>query len=107
MHLWRCWELSLSGIVEVKVRICREETIKSEYIVYGIGQILERINHAKAVKQAKRAGVSTEGTTEEILDRINHAKVVKQAKRAGVSTEGTTKEILERIKQKNIDKHKK
>ena len=39
MHLWRCWELSLSGIVEVKVRICREETIKSEYIVYGIGQM--------------------------------------------------------------------
>ena len=70
-------------------------------------EILERINHAKAVKQAKRAGISTEGTTDEILDRINHAKVVKQAKRAGVSTEGTTKEILERIKQKNIDKHTK
>ena len=68
-------------------------------------EILERINHAKAVKQAKRAGVSTEGTTDEILDRINHAKVVKQAKRAGVSTEGTTKEILERIKQKNMGDH--
>lgn len=67
----------------------------------------EEENHAKVVKLARRAGVSTEGTTDEILERINHAKVVKQAKRAGVSTEGTTEEIIERIKQKDIDNHKK
>jgi len=67
----------------------------------------EEENHAKVVKLARRAGVSTEGTTDEILERINHAKVVKQAKRAGVSTEGTTEEIIERIKQKNMGNHKK
>ena len=63
-------------------------------------EILERINHADVVKQARRAGVSTEGSTLEILERINHADVVKQAQRAGVSTEGTSLEILERINRK-------
>lgn len=66
-------------------------------------EILERLNHAKVVKQAKRAGVRTDGTTQEILERLNHAKVVKQAKRVGVSTEGTTEQILERIKMKNME----
>ena len=67
-------------------------------------EILERINHADVVKQAKRAGVSTEGSTIEILERINHADVVKQAKRAGVSTEGSTIEILERINHADVVK---
>ena len=66
--------------------------------------ILERINHAEVVKQAKRAGVSTEGSTTDILERINHAEVVKQAKRAGVSTEGSTTDILERINRKEIER---
>lgn len=70
-------------------------------------EILERINHASVVKQAKRAGVSTEGTTTEILERINHASVVKQAKRAGVSAEGTTTEILERINHASVVKQAK
>ena len=65
--------------------------------------ILERINHADVVKQAKRAGVSTEGSTIDILERINHADVVKQAKRAGVSTEGSTTDILERINRKDLE----
>lgn len=66
--------------------------------------ILDRITHANVVKQAKRAGVSTEGSTSDILDRITHANVVKQAKRAGVSTEGSTSDILERITRKNLEK---
>ena len=67
-------------------------------------EILERINHAEVVKQARRAGVSTEGSTTEILERINHAEVVKQARRAGVSTEGSTTEILERINHAEVVK---
>lgn len=67
-------------------------------------ELLERQNHASVVEDAKRAGVSTEGTTLEILERINHASVVEDAKRAGVSTEGTTLEILERINRKNMGK---
>lgn len=70
-------------------------------------EILERINHADVVKQAKRAGVSSEGSTIEILERINHADVVKQAKRAGVSSEGSTIEILERINHADIVKQAK
>lgn len=69
-----------------------------------VSEILHRIAHANAVKQAKRAGVSTEGTTSEILDRITHANVVKRAKRAGVSTEGSTSEISERIFRKNMER---
>ena len=65
---------------------------------------LERINHAEVVKEAKRAGVSTEGTTLEIMERINHAEVVKEAKRAGVSKDGTTLEIMERIARKEMEK---
>ena len=65
-------------------------------------EIMERINHADVVRQAKRAGVSTEGTTLEIMERINHADVVRQAKRAGVSTEGTTLEIMERINHADV-----
>ena len=56
------------------------------------------------MKQAKRAGVSTEGTTSEIIDRITHANVVEQAKRAGVSTEGTTSDIIDRITRKNLER---
>ena len=67
-------------------------------------EILERRNHEEVVKQAKRAGVSTEGSTTDILERINHAEVVKQAKRAGVSTEGSTTDILERINRKEIER---
>jgi lipid-binding SYLF domain-containing protein len=57
------------------------------------------------VKQAQRAGVSTEGSTIEILERINHASVVKQAQKAGVSTEGSTIEILERINRKALEEY--
>ena len=67
-------------------------------------EILERRNHAEVVKQAKQAGVSTEGSTTDILERINHEEVVKQAKRAGVSTEGSTTDILERINRKEIER---
>ncbi len=67
-------------------------------------EILERINHAQVVKQARKAGVSTEGSTTEILERINHAQVVKQARKAGVSTEGSTIEILERINHAQVVK---
>ena len=65
---------------------------------------LERATHVNVVKQAQRAGVSTEGSTSEILDRITHANVVKQAQRAGVSTEGSTSEILDRITHANVVK---
>ena len=85
-------------VVEKKV-----EKKKKPYEGLSTLEILERRNHADVVKQAKRAGVSTEGTTLEILERINHADVVKQAKRAGVSTEGTTLEILERINRKELE----
>lgn len=67
-------------------------------------EILEKITHANVVKQAQRAGVSTEGSASDILERITHANVVKQAQRAGVSTEGSTSEILERITHANIVK---
>ena len=66
--------------------------------------LLEKKTHASVVKQAQRAGVSTEGSTSEILDRITHASVVKQAQRAGVSTEGTTSEIMDRISRKQLEK---
>jgi hypothetical protein len=68
-------------------------------------ELIDEWIHASAVKEAKKAGVSTEGTTEEIIDRIAHANAVEQAKQAGVSTEGTTAEILERIAQKNLEKY--
>ena len=68
-------------------------------------EILERRNHEEVVRQARRAGVSTEGSTTEILERINHAEVVKQARRAGVSTEGSTTEILERITHKKMERY--
>ena len=69
--------------------------------------ILERIHHANVIKQAKEAGVSTEGSTLDILERIHHANVVKQAKEAGVSTEGSTLDILERIHHANVVKQAK
>lgn len=68
-------------------------------------ELLEEINHANAVEQAKEAGVSTKGSTLDILERINHANVVKQAKEAGVSTEGSTLDILERINRKYLEEY--
>ena len=44
-------------------------------------------------------------STIELMERRNHAEVVKQAKRAGVSTEGTTLEIMERINRKELEKY--
>lgn len=58
----------------------------------------------RIMRRAKRAGVSTEGTTAEILERIDHANAVKKAKRAGVSTDGSTSEILDRITKKKLGK---
>ena len=69
--------------------------------------ILERMHHADVVKQAQRAGVSTEGSTIDILERMHHADVVKQAKRAGVSTEGSTIDILERMHHADVVKQAK
>lgn len=71
----------------------------------SVAEILERKTHADVVEQAKRAGVSTEGSTSDILQRITHADVVKQAKRAGVSTEGSTSDILQRITEKEMEKY--
>ncbi len=65
--------------------------------------ILDRIQHARVVKQAQDAGVSTEGSTLDILDRIQHARVVKQAQDASVSTEGSTLDILDRITRKRLE----
>ncbi|WP_028913070.1 hypothetical protein [Prevotella sp. MA2016] len=70
-------------------------------------EILERITHARVVKQAQQAGVSTEGSTSDILERITHARVVKQARQAGVSAEGSTSEILERITHARVVKQAK
>ena len=41
----------------------------------------------------------------EILDNNTHKQVIDQAKRAGVSTEGSTSEILDRITRKNMEKY--
>ena len=68
-------------------------------------EIMQRMHHADVVKEAKRAGVSTEGSTVEIMQRIHHADVVKEAKRAGVSTEGSTVEIMQRIHRKEMEKY--
>ena len=75
-----------------------------DYSGLSTSEILDRKTHANVVKQAQRAGVSTEGSTSEILDRITHANVVRQARQAGVSTEGTTSEILDRITRKNLER---
>jgi hypothetical protein len=40
------------------------------------------------------------------LERFNHADVVKQAQRAGVSTEVSTTDIIERITRKQLEKYK-
>ena len=102
-------ELSTSEILE----IMHHEDVVKQAKKAGVStegtttEILERITHADVVKQAKKAGVSTEGTTTEILERITHADVVKQAKKAGVSAEGTTTEILERITHADVVKQAK
>ena len=69
-------------------------------------EILERRNHADAVKRAQRAEVSSEGSTIDTLERINHADIVKRAQRLGISTEGSTIEIFERINSKEMEKYK-
>ena len=79
---------------------------KSEDKELSTLELIEKRQHENVVRDAKRAGVSTEGSTLEILERIQHANVVKDAKRAGVSTEGSTLEILERIQRKNMEKYK-
>ena len=42
-------------------------------------------------------------STSEILEKRTHANIVKQAQRAGVSTDGTTSEILDRITRKQLE----
>jgi hypothetical protein len=78
---------------------------EEDYCGLSTIEILERKNHERVVEQARRVGVSTEGSTSEILDRISHQNVVEQARRAGVSTEGSTSEILERISRKTLERY--
>ena len=97
--------LSTSEIIERKthenvVKQAKRAGVSTEGTT---SEIIDRITHANIVEQAKRVGVSTEGSTSEIIDRITHANVVEQAKRAGVSTEGTTSEIIDRITRKNLE----
>lgn len=40
----------------------------------------------------------------ELIEKRNHEEIVQQAKRAGVSTKGSTMEILERINRKELEK---
>jgi 5-methylcytosine-specific restriction endonuclease McrA len=100
-------ELSTTELLERKthesvVKQARRAGVSTEG---STSDILERITHADVVKQARRAGVSTEGSTSDILERITHADVVKQARRAGVSTEGSTSDILERITRKQLENY--
>ncbi len=99
-------ELSAIGSMdnEAFVPTEKDETVSDDDL--STLDALERRNHAEVVKQAERAGVSTEGSTLEILERINHADVVKQAEHADVSAEGSTLEILERINRKEMENMK-
>lgn len=64
-------------------------------------------NIAPPKSQPKESHKETrEETTLEALERANHAQVVEQAKRAGVSTEGSTLEIMERINKKTLEKYR-
>ena len=64
--------------------------------------IYDRIIHDDAVKEARRKGVSTSGSTSDIYDRIIHDDAVKEARRMGVSTSGSTSDIYDRIIQKEM-----
>ena len=66
--------------------------------------IIERINHDNMVKEARRKGLSTEGSTMDIIERINHDNMVKEARRKGLSTEGSTMDIIDRINHDNMVK---
>ncbi len=87
---------------ESSVSKSKISTKSNDYAGLSTSEIIERRTHENVVKQARRAGVSTEGTTSEIIDRITHANVVEQAKRVGVSTDGTTSEIIDRITHANV-----
>ena len=56
--------------------------------------------------EAVSAQPQREKSISEILDERTHANVVRQARQAGVSTEGTTSEILDRITRKNLERLK-
>ncbi len=87
----------------VKKQAQRDEQIEEEpKTELSPSELLERKSHENMVRQAKRVGVSTEGTTSEIMDRITHANMIREAKRVGVSTEGSTSEIMDRITHENM-----
>ena len=87
----------------VKKQAQRDEQIEEEpKRELSTSELLERQSHANMVREAKRVGVSTEGTTSEIMDRITHANMVREAKRVGVSTEGSTSVIMDRITHENM-----
>lgn len=97
-------ELSTSELLERKshenmVRQAKRLGISTEGTT---SEIMDRVTHENMVREAKRVGVSTEGTTSEIMDRITHANMIREAKRVGVSTEGSTSEIMDRITHANM-----
>lgn len=94
--------VSVSSSGQSRGSVTSTPSYSEDYSGLSTSEILDRRTHANVVKQAQRAGVSTEGSTSEILDRITHANVVRQAKQAGVSTEGSTSEILDRITHANV-----
>ena len=87
----------------VEIPVSGEKVVETEKNLSTI-ELLEKKQHQRVVKEAKEAGVSTEGSTIDILERMQHARVVKEAKEAGVSTEGSTIDILERMQRKRLEK---
>ncbi len=56
-------------------------------------------------QRTQKNKVTEDLSTLDLLERKQHAEVVKRAKRAGVSTEGSTMDILERISLKELEKY--
>ena len=68
--------------------------------------VIESTKPEIKISQEENKGTKTHENTKstlELLEERNHANVVKQAKEAGVSTEGSTLEILERINRKVLE----
>ena len=82
-----------------------EEQVVVEDVSQTETSVPEQLQAERTAETPKQEEKKEELSTSELLERATHANVVKQAQRAGVSTEGSTSDILERITRKNLEKY--
>lgn len=93
-------DISISDVEEMDYPISDQTDVETTTISTDPAEQRHENSESNLTQEEDLSGLSTS----ELLDRMMRENLVRQAKEAGVSTEGTTSEILDRITRKNLER---